>query len=448
MTRKGPSSSAGPRRWLLFALLMPLALLQGCSFMPGFGMREEPLPLPSYQRHTVEAHSFTLGPNDEVLGEMATVPLDEGDTLSDLARHYGLGYQQIADANPEYDPWTPPAGSKVLLPLRFILPDAPRKGVVINLANMRLFHFGGKSNLTTYPVGIGREGRASPLGAMTVDRKTPNPTWYVPESIRRDHAKKGDPLPAVVSPGPDNPLGAYALYLSRPSYLIHGTNKPFSIGVRASNGCIRLYPEDIQVLFHDVKQKSQVRIVNQPYLVGVSGNEVYLEAHQPHEELNTRQARATVTSKLKNLEKKQGVKLNWARIAQVLDEARGIPVAVGSPGTATPEYAAGAVALQHPARLTGQPEPVVASNTGQSWYVRAAITEDSNSADKLAAVLNHMGPRIPARAVAKAGRYEVLAGPYADAKSAKLATKQLRIEMEIAGQVIEPNQRLSLRSAP
>lgn len=446
MTHKGPSSPVGRRPWLLFTLLMPLAVLQGCSFMPGFGVREEPLPLPAYQPDSIESHSFRIGADDEVLGELATVPLDEGDTFSDIARHYGLGYQQITEANPEYDPWTPPASTKVLLPLRFILPDAPRKGVVINLANMRLFHFSGKSSLTTYPVGIGREGRASPLGAMTVDRKTPNPTWYVPESIRRDHAKKGDPLPSVVSPGPDNPLGAFALYLSRPSYLIHGTNKPFSIGVRASNGCIRLYPEDIQVLFRDVKEKSQVRIVNQPYLVGISGNAVYLEAHQPHEELNAKQARAAASAKLKKIEKMQGIKLNWGLIAQVMDEARGIPVAVGKPGTVTPDYAAGAVTLSHPSRLTGQPGPVDAANNGQSWYVRAATTEDSNSADKLAAVLNHMGPRIPARAVAKSGRYEVLAGPYADAKTAKQAAKQLRIEMEIAGEIVEPKQRVSLRA--
>lgn len=448
MTRKGSTLATGCRSWLLLVLLLALTALQGCSFMPGFGMREEPLPLPAYQPQSVEAHSFNLRPNDEVLGELATVPVNEGDTFSDLARHYGLGYQQIADANPDYDPWTPPAGTKILLPLRFILPDAPRKGVVINLANMRLFRFTDKSTLSTYPVGIGREGRASPLGAMTVDRKTPNPTWYVPESIRRDHAKKGDPLPSVVSPGPDNPLGAYALYLSRPSYLIHGTNKPFSIGVRASNGCIRLYPEDIQALFHDVKEKSQVRIVNQPYLVGLSGSEVYLEAHQPHEELNAKQARAAVTAQLKKLEKKQGVKLNWERIAQVLDEARGIPVAVGTPGGPAPDYAAGALALQHPARLNGQPEPVDGSHAADSWYVRAATTEDGNSADKLAAVLNHMGPRIPARAVAKSGRYEVLAGPYVDAKAAKLAAKQLRVEMEITGQIIEPKQRLSLRTSP
>jgi len=446
MTRIGPPVPAALRAAPALTLLLPLVLLQGCSLIPGFGMRDQPPPPPAYQPESVETHSFTVGPDDEILGELATVPVDNGDTLSDLARHYGLGYQQVVAANPDIDPWTPPAGTKALLPLRFILPDAPRKGVVINLANMRLFHFTGNSSLTTYPVGIGREGRASPLGAMTVDRKMPNPTWYVPESIRRDHARKGDPLPAAVSPGPDNPLGAYALYLSRPSYLIHGTNKPFSIGVRASNGCIRLYPEDIRVLFRDVKERSQVRIVNQPYLVAVGQSDIYLEAHEPHEELSPKQARAAVMAKLKKLEKKRGATLNWARITRVLDEVRGIPVAVGHAATATPDYAAGAVALQHPGRLNGQPEPVVTANAGDSWYVRAATTDDGTSADKLAAVLNHMGPRIPARAVAKGSRYEVLAGPYADAKTARQANKQLRLDLEIDGQIVEPRQRLSLRA--
>jgi L,D-transpeptidase ErfK/SrfK len=198
-----------------------------------------------------------------------------------------LGHEQIAAANPGLDVWIPEADSRVLLPLQFTLPEAPRKGIVVNLAAMRLFSFPGKGGreVVTYPVGIGREGRSTPTGDMSVARKTLRPTWYVPESIRRDHAQKGNPLPAMVSPGPDNPLGEYAMYLTRASYLIHGTNKPYAIGLRASNGCLRLYPENIEPLYHSTPVRTPVRIVNQPYLLGWRNEQLYLEAHDPHEEL-------------------------------------------------------------------------------------------------------------------------------------------------------------------
>ena len=143
------------------------------------------------------------------------ISANDGDTLPDIARHFGLGYNEITIANPGIGPWTPKAGARVLLPLQFILPDAPRKGIVLNLANMRMFYYPPKQpdTLFTYPVGIGREGWNTPLGQTTVVAKKVNPAWTVPESIRREHAAKGDPLPAVVPPGPDNPLGKYALLL-------------------------------------------------------------------------------------------------------------------------------------------------------------------------------------------------------------------------------------------
>ena len=152
------------------------------------------------------------------MGRLAVVRVQDGDTLPDIARHFGLGYDEISAANPGVDVWAPQAGSPVLLPLMFILPESPRKGIVVNLAAMRMFQYRGKKGpLVTYPVGIGEEGRATPLGEMSVERKAVRPTWHVPASIRRDHQKRGDPLPAEVPPGPDNPLGEYALYLSRAS---------------------------------------------------------------------------------------------------------------------------------------------------------------------------------------------------------------------------------------
>jgi L,D-transpeptidase ErfK/SrfK len=433
---------------MLPVVLAAMTLLQACSFGPS--VRPEPEPLPQARLDHLESHVFPLDSQDDVLGHLATVPVNAGDTLPDLARHYGVGFQQIADANPGVDPWLPVADDKILLPTQFILPDAPHKGIVVNLATMRMFHFAGSKSSTvyTYPVGIGREGRASPQGNMTVDRKTANPAWYVPESIRQDHAKKGDPLPAMVPAGPDNPLGEFALYLSKPSYLIHGTNKPFSIGVRASNGCIRLYPEDIRRLFQDVKEKSQVRIVNQPYLVGKSGSQIYLEAHEPHEELNDKQARTAVISKLKQWEKRQGSPLDWTKIDQVISEARGIPLPVNAHSEPVADVIKQAIALDHPARLQGQPLPVDADS--HAWQVRVIETKSQNDAEKMAAMLNHLGPRIPARAVTSTGGYEVLAGPYHDAKSAKAAAKQLKIEMELVGKVIKPStdERLTVSRNP
>ena len=237
---------------LRLAALAALALfLHACAAPPKmriFG----PGPGPAADRpeKRVEQQAVVPPKSDQVIGRLAVVRTREGDTLPDVARHFGLGHDAVRAANPDVDVWAPPAGSRVVLPLMFILPDTPRQGLVINLAAMRLFHHRGKGRATvTHPVGIGEEGRSTPMGEMHVERKAVRPTWYVPASIRKDHAKRGDPLPAEVPPGPDNPLGEYALYLSRTSYVIHGTNKPYSIGLRATNGCLRLYPEDVEKLY-------------------------------------------------------------------------------------------------------------------------------------------------------------------------------------------------------
>ncbi|MEW6184982.1 MAG: L,D-transpeptidase family protein, partial [Thermodesulfobacteriota bacterium] len=171
----------------------------------------------------IEGNVFSLTKGEAVLGRLVFFRVEKEDTLPDIARHFSLGIDALQAANPGVDLWLPPAGEHILLPLSFILPDAPRKGIVINLAAMRLFQFKGNGEtlgVWTYPVGIGIEERPSPTGQMVVERKVTRPTWYVPASIAADHRKKGDPLPAKVLPGPQNPLGDYALYLSKPSYLI------------------------------------------------------------------------------------------------------------------------------------------------------------------------------------------------------------------------------------
>lgn len=425
---------------LRLVLLAPLLLLSACSFQPA--VREQAPPPPPVPER-VESHAFDVSAEDSVVGRLATVPVREGDTLLDIARHYGLGHSHIAEANPDLDVWLPPADARPVLPLQFVLPDAPRKGVVVNLATMRLFQFAKGGRLNTYPVGIGREGRSTPTGAMKIDRKIEHPTWHVPDSIRKDHQAKGDPLPAVVSPGPDNPLGDYAFYLNLPKYLIHGTNKPYSIGFRASNGCLRLYPEDIEKLYGDLAVKSPVRIVNQPYLLGWLNGEPYLEAHEPFEEADVKHLQKDLRAKLKQVEKKKGITLDWARVDETLTQARGLPTPIRAGSPRLEQQVAQALALSHPARLTGQPDDVK-DKTG-AWYVKIQEeARDEREARRLAALLNHQGPRIPARAVTEGARQQVLAGPYDDAKTAREAVKRLRVDLEMKGQVIAPDKPLKV----
>ena len=172
------------------------------------------------------------------------------DTLPDIARRFNLGYEEIARANPGVDPWVPGEGREIVLPTQFVLPAAPREGLVINLAQLRVFYFpkvkeGEPQTVITHPIGIGKVGWQTPEGTTKVTGKRKNPTWFPPASVRKEHKEAGDPLPSKVPPGPDNPLGAHMMTLGWPSYLIHGTNKPYGVGLRSSHGCIRFYPEDI-----------------------------------------------------------------------------------------------------------------------------------------------------------------------------------------------------------
>jgi L,D-transpeptidase ErfK/SrfK len=153
---------------------------------------------------------------------------------------------------------------------------------VINLAELRLYYYpSDKNQVVTHPLGIGREGWSTPVGETQIIGKKKDPTWTVPESIRKEHEEAGDPLPPVVPPGPNNPLGGYALYLGIQGYLLHGTNKPFGVGMRVSHGCIRLYPEDIEEFYLQVPIGTKVRIINQPYKVGWLDGQLYIEAHRP-----------------------------------------------------------------------------------------------------------------------------------------------------------------------
>ena len=222
------------------------------------------------------AAEFPLAKGQVAVGQVDTATTKDGDTMLDLARQYDDGYVDFIAANPGIDPWNPGAGKNVAVPNMFILPDAPRTGIVINLAERRVFYFppGGKT-VETYPAGVGVQAGATPLGVTTVVRKEDGPVWIPPPSIR---AERPD-LPAAIYPGPDDPLGDYALRLGWTNYLIHGTNKPDSVGRNVSHGCLHIYPEDIERLFHEVPVGTPVRSINQSVEAGWIDGRLYVEVH-------------------------------------------------------------------------------------------------------------------------------------------------------------------------
>lgn len=212
----------------------------------------------------------------DYVGNLASHKAAYEDTLVNVSRGYGLGFVELRAANPGIDPWLPGKGTKIKLPTRHLLPDAPREGIVINLPEMRLYAFADPSEPPlTFPIGVGRVGLDTPLGNTTVRSKTVAPKWRPTKRMRDE-----DPdLPDVVGPGPENPLGTHALYLGWPEYAIHGTNKPYGIGRRVSSGCIRLYPENIKELYYATPVGTQVTVVNQPVKLAWINHELFLEAH-------------------------------------------------------------------------------------------------------------------------------------------------------------------------
>jgi len=278
-------------------LLLPLLALGGCATLDdlwssvsksgkdaGVPLDERPVLAP------LDPNVFVIDIDGQtVVGEPQVVFARDTDTLSDFARAYGLGYDEIITANPGVDPWLPGDGTAILLPTQYVLPSVAQHGVVLNIATKRLFYFpeavdGEPRQVLTYPIGIGRVGWETPLGETTVVSKAKDPHWWVPASVRREHAEMGDPLPSVVPPGPDNPLGHRVLKLDIPGYLIHGTNAPYGVGMRVSHGCVRLYPENIEALYTLVDIGEAVVIVNEPYQFGQKEGSLYFEAHVPLED--------------------------------------------------------------------------------------------------------------------------------------------------------------------
>ncbi len=288
----------------------------------------------------VQTERFEVAPDQDIVGSVQTTKSSKEDTLTDIARRFNVGYEEIVRANPKVDPWLPGADTQVILPTQYVLPNAPREGVVINIAAMRLFYFpphkaGEPQVVITHPIGIGKVGWSTPEGVTKIVRRQKDPIWTVPVSVIKEHRENGEELDKVIGPGPDNPLGRHAFYLQWPSYLIHGTNKPAGVGLRSSHGCIRLYPEDIAQLFDMVPVGTKVRVVNQPFVFGWQDGQLFMQPFDvleddtrdwkkaPKKLLNQSLA-ATLQKQLKAHDEQ----INWDLVSSVSHTPRGVPVPV------------------------------------------------------------------------------------------------------------------------
>ncbi|MFI4914704.1 MAG: L,D-transpeptidase family protein [Steroidobacterales bacterium] len=266
------------------------------------------------------------------------------DTLPDVARRFNVGYEEIVRANPGVDPWLPGEGRRVVVPTRFVLPNAPRQGIVINVAAMRIYYFPAHRQdepavVYTHPIGIGKVGWSTPEGTTKIIGRKKDPIWRPSAAVRKDKHADGDDVDAVVMPGPDNPLGKYEFILGWQSYLIHGTNKPYGVGLRSSHGCIRLYPEDIEKFFEIVPDGTPVRVVNQPFLFGWHDKQLFLQAYTVLEDdardwKHAQQKLLThaLAARVQKALDAQGEQIDWDAVAAVTRAPRGIPVPVAGAG--------------------------------------------------------------------------------------------------------------------
>jgi L,D-transpeptidase ErfK/SrfK len=302
-------------------------------------VKELPPPVPQLPAPNA-THRFEVEAGSDLVGYVQKTVVGKEDTLPDIARRFDVGYEEILMANPGVDPWLPGVGREVVVPTQFVLPAAPHEGVVVNVAAMRIFYYpphkkGEPQIVFTHPIGIGKAGWKTPEGTAKIISRVKDPVWVVPKSVRNEHAEDGEKLPAQVPAGPDNPLGAYEFRLNWPSYLIHGTNKPYGVGMRSSHGCIRLYPEDIAVFFDLIPIGTKVTVVNQPYVFGWRDGTLYLQAYTVMEDdsRDWNKNRQALLTKLLNpkLQKKIGDhdnEIDWQRIGDLAHTPRAVPVPI------------------------------------------------------------------------------------------------------------------------
>lgn len=320
------------------------ALLSGCKLAPVVVAEPQPV-VPQTPVDPVATHLFKIADDDKVIGEIQITRAGKEDTLSDIARRFNLGYEELVRANPGVDPWVPGEGREIILPTQFVLPEAPRDGLVVNLAALRVFYFpkrnpGELQTVITHPIGIGKVGWTTPEGTTKVMSKRKDPTWTPPASVRKEHVEHGDPLPKVVPAGRDNPLGAYAMNLGWPGYLIHGTNKPYGVGMRSSHGCLRFYPEDIALLFNEIAIGTQVHVVNQRLTYGWHDGKLYVQVMPPTEEELAKQKstadaanqvlNAALTEQVLAVAKQHNVAVDIEQVKSLAQQQTGVTTPVSS----------------------------------------------------------------------------------------------------------------------
>ncbi len=353
-----------------------------------------PPPLPA-EPLPVANERFELEPGQDVVGVVQVVKATKDDTLTDIARRFNVGYEEIVRANPKVDPWLPGEGRDIIVPSQFVLPDAPRTGLVINIAAMRIFYYppakrGERPIVITHPIGIGKVGWRTPEGVTKIVRRQKDPTWRVPVSVRKEHHENGEDLDPVIGPGPDNPLGRYAFYLQWPSYLIHGTNKPAGVGLRSSHGCIRLYPEDIEQFFNTVPIGTEVRVVNQPCVFGWRDGQLFMQPFDVLEDDSRDWKKAQkklLTRSLAARLQQHHDQVDWDRVGALAREPRGVPVPITGADTGLEQVLAAAARVQNvlPEGSTWDGKSDLPMDEGSFKQMLSEIEPDNGSADAPAA---------------------------------------------------------------
>lgn len=314
-----------------------LALTAALLLSASAAIAAPPAPAVKPAVAAVTAPKISYAPyNKPYIGQMQNMSAAYEDTLVHVGREYGVGFVEMRAANPSVDPWLPGAGTNIVIPTLNILPDAPHEGVVVNLAEMRLYYYRApNTEPITFPIGIGRDGLKTPLGPTTITRKKADPTWTPTERMRKE-----DPtLPAFVPPGPDNPMGTNSLYLGFPTIAIHGTNKPYGIGRRVSSGCIRMFPEDITQMFDMTPVGTKVTVVDQPIKAAWIGDRFFLEVHPTQDQAAVMEHEGSVPdyqlserdlSYIMRVAGKDVQNLDWQKIRTVVKERKGYPIPIAA----------------------------------------------------------------------------------------------------------------------
>ncbi|MDO3721472.1 L,D-transpeptidase family protein [Marinobacter sp. chi1] len=270
--------------------------------------------------------------NGDLAGRLDVFTTRYEDTFANIGIRNALGYLELVKANPDVDPWLPGEGTTITLPRQYVLPETRREGIVINLAEYRLYYF-TDNGVQVYPVGVGTAENPSPLTSAEVTMRLESPAWYPPASIRAEYERSGEYLPKMIPPGPDNPLGTHALLLSEKGYLIHGTNKKFGVGTAVSHGCFRMYNEDISRFVYQVDKGTPVQVIHDPVKIGLSGGEVWLEVHRPEEGYPQQERDRLWRQVSEEVEafrlRHPGVEVKRRAIELAVEQADGIPTMIG-----------------------------------------------------------------------------------------------------------------------